>query len=165
MASCKHCIDAYKLQQAHFAERQGALCCQHPTSHQHARLLLPFLTGDAQPQHTAGVSGGRGDGSSRVWGAVVNFERMGKKDNTDGGDGESHKKRKEGPYIVDVLVNCSSDSIPGTGPKRYVIDHLGNTLKHEQSPKCHLATVLSSCSCFPALKDLDICWHYFWLYT
>ena len=53
-----------------------------------------------------------------VWGAVVNFERVGKKDSTDGGDGESHKKRKEGPYIVDVLANCSPDSIPGTGPKR-----------------------------------------------
>ena len=67
-----------------------------------------------------GVSGRpTGDSSgSGVWGAVVNFERVGKKDNTDGGDGESHKKRKEGPYIVDVLVNCASDSIPGTGPKR-----------------------------------------------
>ena len=62
---------------------------------------------------------GRADSSaSIVWGAVVSFERVGKKDNTDGGDGESHKKRKEGPYIVDVLVNCASDSIPGTGPKR-----------------------------------------------
>ncbi len=56
--------------------------------------------------------------TSTVWAAVVNFERVGKKDNTDGCDGESHKKRKEGPYIVDVLLNCSSDTIPGTGPKR-----------------------------------------------
>ena len=59
-----------------------------------------------------------GSSGSDVWGAVVNFERVGKKENTDGGDGESHKKRKEGPFIVDVLVNCASDSIPGTGPKR-----------------------------------------------
>lgn len=70
----------------------------------------------------AGVSpSGRpagGSSGSGVWGAVVNFERVGKKENTDGGDGESHKKRKEVPYIVDVLVNCASDSIPGTGPKR-----------------------------------------------
>ena len=57
--------------------------------------------------------------ASPIWAAVVNFERVGKKDNTYGGDGESHKKRKEGPYIVDVLVNCEADSIPGTGPKRY----------------------------------------------
>ena len=74
------------------------------------------------------MSGRQADGSSTVWGAVVNFERVGKKDNTDGGDGESHKKRKEGPYIVDVLVNCSRDSIPGTGPKRYVVDPLGNLM-------------------------------------
>jgi len=58
---------------------------------------------------------------STVWAAVVNFERVGKKDNTDGGDGESHRKRKEGPYIVDVLVKCSSDTIPGTGPKRSAV--------------------------------------------
>lgn len=60
-------------------------------------------------------------GSSTVWAAVVNFERVGKKDNTDGGDGESHRNRKEGPYIVDVLVKCSSDTIPGTGPKRSAV--------------------------------------------
>ncbi len=61
-------------------------------------------------------------GPSTVWAAVVNFERVGKKDITDGGDGESHKKRKEGPYIVDVLLNCSSDTIPGTGPKRSAVE-------------------------------------------
>ncbi len=63
---------------------------------------------------------------STVWAAVVNFERVGKKDNTDGGDGESHKKRKEGPYIVDVLLNCSSDTIPGTGPKRSAVETRSN---------------------------------------
>ena len=56
--------------------------------------------------------------ASTVWGAVVNFEKVGKKENTDGGDGESHKRKAEGPYIVDVLVNCAPSSIPGTGPKR-----------------------------------------------
>ena len=55
---------------------------------------------------------------SKVWGAVVNFERVGKKSNTDGGDGDSHKGKAEGAYIVDVLVNCTPSSIPGTGPKR-----------------------------------------------
>ena len=63
---------------------------------------------------------------STVWAAVVNFERVGKKDNTDGGDGESHRKRKEGPYIVDVLLNCSSDTIPGTGPKRSDLEMKSN---------------------------------------
>ena len=63
---------------------------------------------------------------STVWAAVVNFERVGKKDNTDGGDGESQKKRKEGPYIVDVLLNCSSDTIPGTGPKRSAVETRSN---------------------------------------
>ncbi|DBA84763.1 hypothetical protein WJX77_001199 [Trebouxia sp. C0004] len=58
---------------------------------------------------------------STVWAAVVNFERVGKKNSSDGSDGESHKKRKEGSYIVDVLLNCSSDSIPGTGPKRRAV--------------------------------------------
>lgn len=73
------------------------------------------------PEGDAASTTGRtseGFGPNRVWGAVVNFERVGKKDQTDSGDGESHKKRKEGPYIVDVLVNCASDTIPGTGPKR-----------------------------------------------
>ena len=60
---------------------------------------------------------------STVWAAVVNFERVGKKDNTDGGDGE---RRKEGPYIVDVLLNCSSDTIPGTGPKRSAVETRSN---------------------------------------
>lgn len=59
---------------------------------------------------------------SPVWAALVNFERVGKKDKSDGGDGESHKKKKEGPYIVDVLLNCSSDTIPGTSPKRSAVD-------------------------------------------
>lgn len=66
-------------------------------------------------------------GPSTVWAAVVNFERVGKKDNSDGGDGESHKKRKEGPYIVDVLLNCSSESTPGTGPKRSAVETRSNT--------------------------------------
>ena len=69
-------------------------------------------------QEGASPSGGAAQGGKAVWGAVVNFERVGKKEGTDGGDGESHKKRKDGPYIVDVLVNCASGSIPGTGPKR-----------------------------------------------
>ena len=48
----------------------------------------------------------------------MNFEKVGKKENTDGGDGESHKRKAEGAYVVDVLVNCLPSSIPGTGPKR-----------------------------------------------
>lgn len=74
---------------------------------------------------------------SLVWAAVVNFERVGKKDNTDGGDGESHKKRKEGPYIVDVLLNCSSDTIPGTGPKRSAVEkERSNTKPVFKDTKC-----------------------------
>ena len=81
----------------------------------HAVPAGPGPDGDAAS--TTGRTS-EGFGPSRVWGAVVNFERVGKKDQTDGNDGESHKKRKEGPSIVDVLVNCASDTIPGTGPKR-----------------------------------------------
>ena len=78
--------------------------------------MNPFqCAGDSSIEST---SGRPADDGSQVWAAVVNFERVGKKDGTDAGDGESHKKRKSGPYIVDVLVNCSSDSVPGTGPKR-----------------------------------------------
>ena len=76
--------------------------------------------GDPNTQDESGpsTSGHAADGGSTVWAAVINFERVGKKDNTDNGDGDSHRKQKAGPYIVDVLANCSLDSIPGTGPKR-----------------------------------------------
>lgn len=78
------------------------------------------MTESNQAQDEPSSSGREDDyaGPSSVWGAVVNFERVGKKENTDGGDGESHKRKAEGPYIVDVLVNCTASSIPGTGPKR-----------------------------------------------
>ena len=48
----------------------------------------------------------------------MNFEKVGKKENTDGADGESHKRKAEGAYVVDVLVNCLPSGISGTGPKR-----------------------------------------------
>ena len=87
------------------------------------------LSAGADGSGGASTSGRVADqvGPSTVWAAVVNFERVGKKDNSDGGDGESHKKRKEGPYIVDVLLNCSSDTIPGIGPKRSAIETRSNT--------------------------------------
>ncbi|KAL3145466.1 hypothetical protein ABBQ32_003293 [Trebouxia sp. C0010 RCD-2024] len=96
------------------------------------RYILPFLqpgrlvniaasaSGDSSMQEGASPSRGAAQGGRAVWGAVINFERVGKKEGTDAGDGESHKKRKE-PYIVDVLVNCASGSIPGTGPKRRAV--------------------------------------------
>ena len=86
-------------------------------SYTHPSLFTPLGTA---PDEATGASGRDADLGlpSKVWGAVVNFERVGKKSNTGGGDGESHKGKAEGPYVVDVLVNCSPSSIAGTGPKR-----------------------------------------------
>jgi len=106
------------------AESASSSTLQNAVNNSGGLLILLFFVcaGSTAAADDAASTSGRGTESSArsVWGAVVNFERVGKKDNTDGGDGESNKKRKEGPYIVDVLVNCASDSIPGTGPKRSV---------------------------------------------
>lgn len=58
---------------------------------------------------------GRG-GEAAVWGAVVNFERLGK---AEAGEAEARAGTKQGArYIVDVLANCAQDSVPGHGPRR-----------------------------------------------
>ena len=58
-----------------------------------------------------------------IWGAIVNFERVGSEepqnaDPTEGTDGGASRKRKPRTYIMDVLVNCAADTLPGMGPKR-----------------------------------------------
>lgn len=63
-----------------------------------------------------------------VWGAVVNFERVGKKSgaaagqppdgNGNGDDGGGSGKRRTENFIVDVLVNCDAGTVPGAGPKQ-----------------------------------------------
>ena len=65
---------------------------------------------DSQPS-TSGRQGQR-----TVWAAIINFERQGR---ADAGEAEAAPGAKRAPrYIVDVLANCTEESLPGRGPKR-----------------------------------------------
>jgi len=71
----------------------------------------------------AGTSGGArlGIEDEGAWAAVVNFERVGSAKAAPGGGGSGGADSgggEAGQYIVDVLVNCAPDSVPGRGPRR-----------------------------------------------
>jgi ATP-dependent RNA helicase DOB1 len=75
----------------------------------------------------AGASGaGLGLEDEGAWAAVVNFERVGSAKAAPGGGGGGGGGGtgggggggEAGQYIVDVLVNCAPDSVPGRGPRR-----------------------------------------------
>jgi len=80
----------------------------------------------------AGTSGGTLPGleDEGAWAAVVNFERVGSAkaapgggggaaaDGGGGGGGADGGGGEAGQYIVDVLVNCAPDLVPGRGPRR-----------------------------------------------
>ena len=71
---------------------------------------------DSQPS-----TSGR-QGQHTVWAAVINFERQGR---ADAGEAEAAPGAKRAArYIVDVLANCTEDSLPGRGPKRQLLSSL-----------------------------------------
>lgn len=97
--------------------------------------LLPFLqpgrlvqvlqpdTGNTSNKHKGAPAPALPTPETAIWGAIVNFERVGSEDAedadpTDGGDGGASRKRKPRTYIVDVLANCAADTLPGMGPRR-----------------------------------------------
>ena len=51
-----------------------------------------------------------------VWAAVVNFERVGSAKAGGGSSGDAPGAQ----YVVDLLVNCEPDTVPGRGPRRRV---------------------------------------------
>jgi ATP-dependent RNA helicase DOB1 len=88
------------------------------------KYALPFL----QPGRLVRISAvADGSGSSSgsapgVWGAVVNFERVGKQQQQDGKgqpalaaaaavEEDGKKGGKAASYLVDVLVNCTPESV------------------------------------------------------
>lgn len=68
----------------------------------------------------AGPGSGSGSGLGRedegVWAAVVNFERVGSAKAGGGSGGNA----PDAQYVVDLLVNCEPDTVPGRGPRRRV---------------------------------------------
>ena len=69
----------------------------------------------------AGSGGDGGGGSSGVLGVVINFERAGKQQQGDGEEGSSTSSKgskRGGQYIVDVLCNCSEESLRHQSSRR-----------------------------------------------
>ena len=71
----------------------------------------------------AAISSSGGGGSSGVVGVVINFERAGKQQQGEGEEGGGGKGGKGGgrgggQYIVDVLCNCSEESLRHQTSKR-----------------------------------------------
>ena len=84
---------------------------------------LPADTGATSKQHRDAPAPALPTPETAIWGAIVNFERVGSEDSqdadpTEGADGTPSRKRKPRTYIVDVLANCAADTLPGMGPKR-----------------------------------------------
>ncbi len=83
----------------------------------------PADTGNTSNKHKGAPAPALPTPKTAIWGAIVNFERVGSEDAedadpTDGGDGGASRKRKPRTYIVDVLANCAADTLPGMGPRR-----------------------------------------------
>ena len=74
--------------------------------------------GEASTSAAAALGPGLGREDAGAWGAVVNFERVGSA--KAGGGGGCGGDAAGGQYVVDVLVNCAPDSVPGRGPRRRV---------------------------------------------
>ena len=76
--------------------------------------------GEASTSAAAALGPGLGREDAGAWGAVVNFERVGSvKASSNGGGGDT----AGGQYVVDVLINCAPDSVPGRGPRRRAAWH------------------------------------------
>lgn len=73
--------------------------------------------GEASTSAAAALGPGLGREDAGAWGAVVNFERVG---SAKAGSNGSGSDAAGGQYVVDVLVNCAPDSVPGRGPRRRV---------------------------------------------
>ncbi|PRW05917.1 superkiller viralicidic activity 2-like 2 isoform B [Chlorella sorokiniana] len=72
----------------------------------------------------SGGSSGSSSSSSGVLGVVINFERAGKQQQGEGEDGSTGGKGgkgSKGQYIVDVLCNCSEDSLRHQSSKRRAV--------------------------------------------
>ncbi len=84
-----------------------------------AAAAAPAAAAAAAAAAGSGGDGG-GGGSSGVLGVVINFERAGKQQQGEGEEGGSSSKggKRGGQYIVDVLCNCSEESLRHQSSKR-----------------------------------------------
>lgn len=87
-----------------------------------ARLVSNGETSTSEPAGAVdsgpglGLGSGLGREDEGVWAAVVNFERVGSA-KAGGGSGDDAPGAQ---YVVDLLVNCEPDTVPGRGPRRCV---------------------------------------------
>eukprot|EP00887_Chlorella_sp_A99_P001342 scaffold14.g1342.t1 len=83
------------------------------------RHALPFLQPGRLVQVQLAGAVGQED-AAPAWGAMVNFERVGGGDATDGEAAAAIGKRDKAAYLVDVLVNCTADSAQQNSSRRAV---------------------------------------------
>lgn len=97
----------------------------------HRRFIIWMVTFHCLRPVRDGAALAEALSSPGVWGAVVNFERIGRKaagaangagpssvgdDGEEGAEGAA--KRRPENFIVDVLINVEAGSAPGSGPRQ-----------------------------------------------